>query len=443
MASAESIRGYAAGMVLYSIAQSGASLMAAVVISDITTPRWRGFSLGLSYLPFVVTPWIAALMVDRVVNGIGWRWGVGIYAILMPLASSLLIATLLVYERRARKQGLIGRAKLSLYRFCSEIDLGGLLLFMGGFACLLLPLSLAATQGSKWTTPWVLVVTSIGVFLLIAFPFYEKHFAVNPLAPASYFRNATIVLSLFLVAVDSIGFSCTHTYLYAWSTITLGFNPRIAAFYVYTNGVTQCLAGVLAGAIMLLTGRYKWLVTAGTAIRIVGYGMMTQLRGQDNSTAELFIQQLIQGLGSGIIQTALLVPPQIVVPRTQIAQVFALVLSFSFLGSSIGSCIAGVLYTSTFRERLRDRLGGLATDEMVNDLFQSITGTIPGWGTPERGAVNNAVRKTCGNWMTMRRLTDLRAKYSDVMRYMTCVALGTSIPAFIMCFLVPNLSLPR
>lgn len=62
---------------------------------------------------------------------------------------------------------------------------------------------------------------------------------------------------------------------------------------------------------------------------------MIRLRGAENSVAELFIVQLTQGIGSGIIQTSVLVSAQIQVPHKEMAQITALVICCSFLGSSV------------------------------------------------------------------------------------------------------------
>jgi hypothetical protein len=149
--------------------------------------------------------------------------------------------------------------------------------------------------------------------------------------------------------------------------------------------------GIVGGWIMLVTSRYKWLVMSGAVVRLIGYGLMIRLRGQQNSIVELLTQQVIQGIGSGIIQTCLLVPPQIVVPHAQISQVLSLTLSMSFLGAGVGYAIAGGVYTNTLRPSLWRRLGRNATQEMVDELYNSITGVLPDWGTPERDAVNIAV----------------------------------------------------
>ena len=97
MASAKSINAYAAGIVFYSVGQSGTNTMNDIIISDITTARWRGFGIGVSFFPFLITPWVAAFIVESVVEGIGWRWGIGMFAILMPFGASFLITTLVYY----------------------------------------------------------------------------------------------------------------------------------------------------------------------------------------------------------------------------------------------------------------------------------------------------------------------------------------------------------
>lgn len=391
MASAKTLNTYAAGYILYVMGQSGTNIMNDIVISDISNARWRGFAIGVSFAPYLVTPWVSGFIADSVVNGIGWRWGIGMFAILMPFGASFIISTLLYYQMKAKNLGLAVRQRITVYDFCSQIDLGGVILFSGGFALILVPLTLAATTTSKWKTPYLDALIAIGAVMLIAFPFYERHVSRFPFMPPSYFKNPTISLCLFLIATDSLGFSCTHTYLYTWATVARNFSTRNATFYNLTNGVVQCLMGIIAGILMMWTQRYKWLVILGAVIRLIGYGLMIRLRGASNSLFELFFVQVLQGLGSGIMQTNLLVPAQISVPHAQMPQITALVVCFSFLGSSVGACIAGGIYTNTIGQALRNHLGSEATPELVNTLSNSILGGAPAWGSPERIAVNLAV----------------------------------------------------
>ncbi|KAK8093671.1 MFS general substrate transporter [Apiospora hydei] len=425
MASAQTIGAYVGGFVLYNIGQSGTNVMTNVILTDLFSPRWRAFAIGFSFFPFLITPWVAALIVGSVVaeNGIGWRWGIGMFAILMPFGSSFIIGTLLYYQRKAKKMGVLVSQKMTMHEFCSEIDLGGMLLFVSGLACLLLPLTFAAQLAQGWRTPWIIALLVIGVFILICLGFYEKRVAVYPIIPPSYFKSLTICVSLLILAMDNVGFSATHTYLYSWSVVSYNLDVRTATFLNSTMGVMQCLVGIVTGWWMGRSGRYKWLVVVGACVRLIGYGIMIRLRTQGSTIGELFGQQLIQGAGSGVISTALLVVPTTVVPCAQIPQLLALALCCVFLGSSIGSTIAGGIYTNTMRGSLWKWLSPDASPVMVESLYTSITGELPAWGSPDRTAVNYA--------------------YSAVITYITYAAIGASAPGIILALMLPNKELPE
>ncbi|OHW99470.1 siderochrome-iron transporter [Colletotrichum incanum] len=424
MASSTNFNAYAAGAIFYVVGQSGTSIMNDIVVADITTARWRGFAISFLFFPFLITPWAAGFIIDDVVKpgGIGWRWGIGMFAILMPIGSAFIIATLLYYQRKAQKSCLIPRQETTLYSFCSQIDLGGSSLLCAGFAMGLIPLTLAASSTDKWKAPYIVALIIIGVLVLAALPVYEKFIAKNPIMPPRYFRSKTIVLCLFLIASDSIGFFCTHTYLYSWATVARNFAARDATFFQYTHGVMQCVTGIIAGLAMAYTRRYKWLLVLGAVIRFIGYVVMLRLRGADNSVAELFFVQVIQGMGSGFMQLSVLVPAQVVVPHREMPQITALVICFSVIGGSIGGCIAGAIYTNTFKPALYRYLGASASSQLIDSLFDSIVGTAPVWGTPDRNAINHA--------------------FTDVMKYMVCTAVGASAPGVILVWFLPNFELP-
>jgi hypothetical protein len=120
---------------------------------------------------------------------------------------------------------------------------------------------------------------------------------------------------------------------------------------------------------------------------------MVLLRGQNNSTAEIFIVQAVQGIGDGIVAPICLTAAQIAVPHVETGQITAIILMFSILGSGVGSSIAGGIYTNKFIPALRSHLGGSSADEtIVQSVYNSIaSAALPDWGTPQRIAANAAV----------------------------------------------------
>ncbi|PKY01151.1 putative transporter [Aspergillus campestris IBT 28561] len=417
-ASSKTFNMYAGGYVFYSVGQAGTSILNSTIVSDLSSMRSRGFFYNVMYIPFLITPWVSAFIIDSVVNGIGWRWGIGMFAILMPICACWIIITLLFYQRRARQSGLILTERLSVPEFCSRIDLGGILLLSSGFALVLIPITLAADAPSLWSTPWVDALIAIGGVVLICLYPYEKYYARHPVVPVRYFRTLSVVVSVALACIDNVGFGCNHTYLYVWSMVSHNFSARDAQFLNYTNSVMQAAVGIATGLLMYRMRTYKWIGVVGAVIRMVGYGVMVRFRTNGSSVAELFVVQLVQGMGSGIIETVLIVAAQIAVSHAELAQVTSLVMLGSYLGNGIGSAIAGAIYTSRLRPRLRLHMGPDANEYEVDKLYKSITGTLPAWGTPARTAVNQA--------------------YSDVMGYITIAALAFSAPIVILSIFMPN-----
>jgi hypothetical protein len=199
--------------------------------------------------------------------------------IIMPIVASGIIGALLYYQRKAKKQQLYESAKLTLREFCSQLDLGGSFLLAAGFAMFLIPFSLAATSPGKWSTSWIIALIVIGFVTLIGMLFYERYVAAHPILPAQYLRNGTIVLCCLLGALDTFGFQGTHTYFYTWAVVVQNMSPRTATFLNYTNGVWQAVIGFVGGLIMYKTKKYKWLLVAGAAIKLIAYGVMLRLRG--------------------------------------------------------------------------------------------------------------------------------------------------------------------
>ncbi|KAI1627500.1 putative siderochrome-iron transporter [Exophiala viscosa] len=392
-----------------------------IIVADITTSRWRGLANGLVNLPFMIIPWISAFIVDSALANIGWRWGIGMFTIIMPVCSIATVIPLIWFQRRIKRAGGKVRKETTILGFLSKIDVGGMVLLSGGCAMLLLPIALAGNTPNHWHTPWVAAVMAIGVICLIALIYYESRVAVRPIIPLRFTKNVSLVIAFVIGLLDAFAYSITHTYMYAWVTVVHDFSPRNATFLTYAAGCAQVLTGLATGFVMYRSRRYKWLLVIGVIIRLIGYGLMMRLRGASNSIAQLFIMQVIQGAGSGAVGTVVIVVAQIVVPRSELAQATALELLFIYLGTSLGSSIAGTIYTSLFKQRLRYWMGPQTPQSIIDNVYETITNAGPRPGSNERNAVEHA--------------------YSDILRYMTIAALVASAIPMVVVWFLPNLRL--
>ncbi|KAJ9138079.1 Major facilitator superfamily domain-containing protein [Pleurostoma richardsiae] len=412
---------FAVGTILRLLGLSGINSMNAIVIADVTTTRQRGFGVTFQFWPYLILPWVVSYMVSKVVSpgGIGWAWGIGITAIIFPIGTVFITTFLLKNERRAKKLELVSRPKISFYQFCSHVDLGGLAIMIISLAFILVPLSIASLQKHGYRTPWIIaliIIGGLGIFL--AFPLYEGKVAVHPIFPLRYARHRAIGLAFLIYFTDAMAAAASHGYLYNWALIAHNFTILEATNLNFINSVLTFFSGMIFGLIIWRTRTYKWWILAGCVIRLVGYGVMFRIRSGSPTMAEIFIVQVIQGVGDGIVQIGGYVAATINVPHSETAQMTALVVTIGMLGTSVGNAISGAIYTGTFREQLAKELGSKATPELISNVFNSITVGIPAWGTPERTAINIA--------------------YNSVTSFFFIAAMAIIVPGFVLVYFLPN-----
>ena len=376
------------------------------------------------------------------VNGIGWRWGIGMLAIIMPVGLAPIIISLLGYQRKAKKAGFDQKINISVYEFFSRLDLGGMILFSGGLALILLPATLAGTLEKGWQTNWVIACLVVGGVLLLILPFYERFVAKYPLLPIRYFKNLTIMMALAMYSMDGLALGVTHSYFYTWLIVARGYIVRNALFVYDANRAMQFLAGLLMGGIMWYTRRYKWAVAIGVIVRLIGYGLMMRMRSADAGVAEIVIIQLIQGLGSGLVGTGCFVAATVSVPHSELAQMTSIAVCLSTLGSTIGTAIGGGIYTNYFKQELVKELGTNGTAKLIAQVFDSITAGLPALGTPERDGIARAVSDYVHRIrMYIRQTGNNQAnllKYTTILGYFTYVAFGSCVPFIVFAWFLPN-----
>ena len=139
--------------------------MLSIIVADITTLKWRGLVASLTSAPFIVNAFVGSNIATQVLERSGWRWGYGMFAILIPVALSPLLVTLFWAEQKAKRLGLVtvpaqaGQDELSssssslprrAWAFVQQLDVVGLLLIGTSVALILLPLTLAPRAHGQW-----------------------------------------------------------------------------------------------------------------------------------------------------------------------------------------------------------------------------------------------------------------------------------------------------
>nr|VWP00768.1 C3H1-type domain-containing protein [Ganoderma boninense] len=429
IASANNVGALAAGLILYTV---GFQLLLSIIVADITTLKWRGFVSSLVSGPFVVNAFVGGNIATQVIERSGWRWGYGMFAILIPAALSPLLVTLFWAEQKAKRLGLVPVPATSaseaqgapvalprrVWTFVQQLDIVGLLLIGTSIALILLPLTLAPRAHGGWHNASMIAMLVVGVVLMPAFVAWEILFAQWPAIPRRFLANKTVVLAAWISLFEFFSATLTSTYLYSFILITKDWSLVNITYFNQAQSVALVVFGIIAGLSMRFLHRAKWVLAAGLAVRLLGVGLMIHSRGANGSAAEIVWTQILQGMGGGFSVVAASVAAQASVPHVDMATATAILFVWSEIGSAIGSAVAGAIWTSEMPVKLAEHLPG--TDQATRDaLFGSITDVMAfPFGDPTReGAI---------------------AAYGDVMKLMLIAATVVSAVSFLLAFGMPD-----
>lgn len=94
----------AAGQVIYTAGNAGMIFVQTLLIADITSLQWRGLVLGLVSLPYIPFAFVSGYITDAVSLS-NWRWGFGMFCIIMPVAVLPVLMVLFWSEHKAKETG--------------------------------------------------------------------------------------------------------------------------------------------------------------------------------------------------------------------------------------------------------------------------------------------------------------------------------------------------
>lgn len=201
-AASKNVQTYAGAQIFWAAGFNGLQVLQQIFVADTTDLLNRALFSTIFDLPFLWTTWAGPEVMDSLYRNAGWRWGYGIWAIILPIVFIPLFVSLFMNQRRAKKLGLdvpspfrghtIGAIFKNLW---FDLDVFGLLLLAAGISLVLLPLTLAPNASGQWTNPSMIAMLVIGGVLCIAFPFWEtsKKLAPKAFFPPNLFKHRTVV----------------------------------------------------------------------------------------------------------------------------------------------------------------------------------------------------------------------------------------------------------
>lgn len=206
-AASHNVQTFASAQIFWAAGFNGLQVLQQIFVADTSDLLNRALFSTIFDLPFLWTVWAGPEIGAQILNTTTWRWGYGIWAIVLPVCFIPLFISLWMNQRRAKKLGFdvpspfrgqsVGQIFKNLW---FDLDFFGLILLAAGVSLVLLPLTLAPGAKGEWSNPSMIAMLVVGAVVCLFFPFWERSKKLAPKAffPPNLFKNRTVVVGCLI-----------------------------------------------------------------------------------------------------------------------------------------------------------------------------------------------------------------------------------------------------
>lgn len=408
-ASGKNITTLAGGQFFQSFGSTGNQILLQVFIADTSDLLNRALWSTLPDIPFLFTVWLGPLLADTFTKK-NWRLGYYIWAPIIPFSFLPLGISMFINQKKAVKKGLIEpstwRSKFqreNLTKMLRDMDPVGIFLLVAGLSLLLVPITLAASvtsatlSSSGWKSPAILVPIVLGCLCLFAFPFWEtKASSVPfPLVPLHLFKNRTVTCGCILGFFYFMAFYLSVQPFFATYLQVVHFQSITGAGRIVSIFSFSCtISALITSQLIKASARYKCFIIFGTLLYTLGYGLMIKYRVENSSVGSIIANQILIGVGGGLINVPVQLGMQASVPHQNVAAVTAMFLVSIEVGGAVGAAISGALWSGRLTPNLIKYLPADKAELAPLIAGSYLEGLIFEKGSPERIAINRAYDDT-------------------------------------------------
>ncbi|KAJ4177203.1 hypothetical protein NW755_013988 [Fusarium falciforme] len=362
MGACDSVETYCAAQVFYYVGYYGIQFSLVIFISDSAPIQNRGLLFGIVWSPSLISTWAYGPAADRILSRLGYRWGFGVWCIIIPVVCAPLLGLMFKFDRTAREAGLIKRPehgrtlKQTIIFYLKEFDILGLLVLATGLSLLLLALSIYSYQKEGWKSPLIISFLVFGPLLIISFVLYETYLASSSFLPWYLMRNRTVVGTNLMAATLYTSEFISSAYIYSMLIVVFDQSVTQATYINSIYYVGSSFWTLVLGVALRYYGRIKiYTLILGIPFFILGQGLMIAFKPGFTPIALMVVCKILISFGGGtmypIEQMSLMAVSQEHTPA--LLAVESVIID---IGKGAGSAIATAIWTSMFRNKLAEYL---------------------------------------------------------------------------------------
>ncbi|KAL2676512.1 hypothetical protein Neosp_010272 [[Neocosmospora] mangrovei] len=407
-AACQNVDTFLAGGIFDSFGDTWWNITQQIFVADVTSLVNRGLLFTLpESLSAIPTLYAGTYLGEHMLLFSSWRWGYGMWAIILPVTAIPTICMMLWMGRQANKIGLVTE-RLSLLHgappgivgkvthIATQLDLIGALLLIGGLAMTLLPMTIAGRRNTdRWEEPSSIVLLIVGVLTFVGFLVWDGKFASNPIIPYRTIRERNVIIACTSVIVIAMSDSIYRPFLSSFLQVAGHYSPGAATRVDNAQRVAYNIGALFSGLCLKYVKNTKPFILLGVVLIILASGLpiyLTNISGTHIANEPTFIvSKTLLGVGRGLAQVSLQVSLQAVLANEQIAVATAVYLSSLGFGSNLGVTISGAIWNSLLPKKLNANFGEEVGGKIFGSIVVAQNYTV---GSPERNAIDKCYRQT-------------------------------------------------
>ncbi|KAK6531757.1 hypothetical protein TWF694_002928 [Orbilia ellipsospora] len=367
---AQTLNGVIIGRAISGIGGAGMMALVSILITDLVPQReiaaWR------AYVNIAATTGrsLGGPTGGYLTDTVGWRWSFAGQAPLIGVAAILVAFRL--PETTSSAPETSQKSKLS------RIDFLGSFLLATTIVGFLLVLDLGG-QKLPWDSPYITGLSTLSLVFLIAFCLVEIYVASEPVFPLHLLRKnniATSFSSLCLSSVSQIGIMYTVP---RYFQITRNSSVTAAGAQLIPAVVGNVIGGLITGASVKRTGRYKLLLVAAGAVSSVASTLLIlRWNGHTGFLESLYI--FPGGFGMGLSQASSFVAMTAGLEKEYYAVATGGLYLSSSIGAMAGVSLVNVVLENAVRKILVKRVVGPGSEDIIERAIKDVEyiGTLKG-----------------------------------------------------------------
>ena len=194
--------------------------------------------------------------------------------------------------------------------------------------------------------------------------------------------------------MKAVFYTSIQPYFYSYLQVVQGASITSAGHITQTFSFASTVSSIAIGIAIKYTHHYKYYITAGAAIYLLGVGLIIRYRVEEASLGQIVGTQIAMGIGGGMINVPAQLGIQASVSHRNVAAATAIFLTIVEIGGAVGAAVSGSIWSSNLQNKLTLYLPQ-AEKSNAAMIFGNLTlaqSYLP--GSPERASINRSYQET-------------------------------------------------